>query len=168
MNHEGAGKPETDVVASVSSLYRRFLDSWNERNAAAMAALFAEEALLVGFDGSLMFGPQEIETTIGQIFADHQTAPYVGLVREARRLTADSALLHAVAGMPVRGESKVNPAANAIQNLVAVRQDSEWRIALLQNTPAQFHGRPEASRKLTEELQQLLEEVTHNGSETDS
>ena len=31
-----------------------------------------------------------------------------------------------------------------------------WRIALYQNTPAQFHGRPELSRALTEELRQLL------------
>lgn len=164
MNSEGAVSPETDVAAIVSSLYRRFLDSWNERDAGAMAALFVEDGLLVGFDGSLMHGSQEIETTIGQIFAEHETAPYVGLVRDARQLTSASALLHAVAGMPVRGTSDINPDVNTIQNLVAVRQHGRWQIALLQNTPAQFHGRPEASQVLTEELQQVLQEAKNDGS----
>ena len=35
--------------------------------------------------------------------------------------------------------------------------------ALLQNTPAQFHGRPELARSLTEELQQALREVSGGG-----
>jgi hypothetical protein len=35
--------------------------------------------------------------------------------------------------------------------------DEETKIrALYQNTPAQFHGRPELVQKMTEELQQLL------------
>jgi len=29
---------------------------------------------------------------------------------------------------------------------------SVWRIALFQNTPAAFHGRPEAAKKLSAEL----------------
>jgi hypothetical protein len=32
----------------------------------------------------------------------------------------------------------------------------KWRIALFQNTPAQFHGRPELVQQLTEQLRQLL------------
>jgi hypothetical protein len=54
------------------------------------------------------------------------------------------------------GKSDINPAVNTIQSLVAVKQAGQWRIALYQNTPAQFHGRPELSQALTEELRQLL------------
>ena len=149
---------------ALADLYRRFLDSWNGRDAAAMAGLFQEDGYLVGFDGSSMTGPQEIEVTIDSIFADHQTAPYAGKVRDVQLLTPDCAMLRAVAGMPFRGSAALNPAANTIQTLVAVRREDEWRIALLQNTPAQFHGRADLSQALTDELQQLLTEVMKDGS----
>ncbi len=40
--------------------------------------------------------------------------------------------------------------------LVAVKSDGKWRILLFQNTPAQFHGRPELVQQMTEELRRLL------------
>jgi hypothetical protein len=40
--------------------------------------------------------------------------------------------------------------------MVAVRTADGWRITLLQNTPAQFHGRPEAVEALTTELRAEL------------
>jgi len=73
-----------------------------------------------------------------------------------RLLTPEVALLRAVVGMVPHGQREINPATNAIQSLVAVEQDGYWRIALFQNTPAQFHGRPEAVAQLTEELSKLL------------
>lgn len=45
---------------------------------------------------------------------------------------------------------------NAIQTLVTVKHDGQWRIAVFQNTPAAFHGRPELRDRLTEELRQVL------------
>jgi len=51
------------------------------------------------------------------------------------------------------GKSDINPETNAIQSLIAVRSGDGWQIALFQNTPAQFHGRPEQAKALTEELQ---------------
>jgi hypothetical protein len=58
--------------------------------------------------------------------------------------------------MVLPGQADLNPAVNAIQTLVVARHAGRWQIELLQNTPAQFHGRPELSRALTEELRQLL------------
>jgi hypothetical protein len=54
------------------------------------------------------------------------------------------------------GQSDINPAVNAIQTLIAAKHNNQWRIAVFQNTPATFHGRPELSENLTEELRQLL------------
>jgi uncharacterized protein (TIGR02246 family) len=140
----------------VRSVYHGLLDAWNTRDAAAYAALFDDGANVVGFDGSQMTGRSEIETTLAQIFAHHQTAAYVSRVREVRRLTPDVTILRAAVGMVPPGQTDINPAVNAIQTLVAVRRDGGWRIALFQNTPAQFHGRPELAHQLTEELRQLL------------
>lgn len=140
----------------VCTLYGQLLDSWNQRSSSKFAALFTQDSNVVGFDGSLMNGPAEIESTLGQIFADHPTAAYVGKIREVRFLSAEVALLRAVAGMVPPGQSDLNPAVNTIQTLVAAKGEGRWRIASFQNTPAQFHGRPDLVKALTEELRQLL------------
>ncbi len=67
---------------------------------------------------------------------------YVGKIRGVRFLTPEVAVLRAVAGMVPPGQSDLNPAVNTIQTLVAAKGAGPWRIALFQNTPAQFHGRP--------------------------
>ncbi len=138
------------------ALYDSLLDRWNERDAQGFAGLFAPEGSTVGFDGSQMNGRQEIAAELERIFADHQTAKYVARVREVRLLTIDVALLRAVVGMVPPGQSDINPAANAVQSLVAARHGGEWRIALFHNTPAAYHGRPDLSQQLTDELRQAL------------
>lgn len=140
----------------IQALYRALLDSWNRRSASDFAALFAEDANVVGFDGSQIDGRMAIESQIGQIFADHQTAAYVGSIREVRLLRQDVAILRAVVGMVPPGQADINPAVNAIQSLVATKHDGRWRVTLFQNTPAQFHGRPDLVQQLTDELRALL------------
>ena len=137
-------------------LYQAWLERWNRRSAREMADLVAEDGNLIGFDGSQINGRSEVEAVLGQIFADHQTAAYVGIVRQVRFLSPSVALLRAVVGMVPPGQSDINPAVNAVQTLVAAKQHGQWRIALLQNTPAAFHGRPELGEQLTKELQQLV------------
>jgi hypothetical protein len=58
--------------------------------------------------------------------------------------------------MVPRRTRTLNPAVNAIQSLVARAASDGWRIVLLQNTPAQYHGRPEAVDALTAELSEQL------------
>jgi uncharacterized protein (TIGR02246 family) len=143
-------------TAAVQALYHDLLNAWNQRDAGAFAGLFDEDGYTVGFDGSTMYGPAEIEATLAGIFGHHQTAAYVSKVRSVRSLGDSAAVLHAVAGMAPPGTADLNPAVNAIQLLVAIRREGQWRIAAYQNTPAQFHGRPELSEALTEELRALL------------
>jgi uncharacterized protein (TIGR02246 family) len=142
--------------AEIRALYQRLLESWNSRSARDMAALFTDDCNVIGFDGSPMNGRTEVETSISQIFADHPTSAYVGKVREVRFLTPDVAVLRAVSGMVPPGQSDLNPNVNTMQTLVAVKHDDGWRIAVYQNTPAAFHGRPDMSQALTEELRELL------------
>jgi uncharacterized protein (TIGR02246 family) len=140
----------------VRNLYDELLGAWNRREPEKYAALFAAEANVVGFDGSAMRGPQEIEEHLAQIFADHQTGKYVAVVREVRFVQPDVALLTAVSGLVLHGQSDLNEAANALHTLLAVWRDGWWQIELFQNTPAQYHGRPEAREALSEELRQQL------------
>jgi uncharacterized protein (TIGR02246 family) len=141
----------------VRALYRQLLDGWNKRSADSFAALFTNDGSVVGFDGSQMTGRAEIASTLQHIFANHSTATYVAKVRSVRFLAPEVAVLRAVAGMVSPGQSDLNPAVNTLQTLVATKRDGQWCIDLFQNTPAQFHGRPELVQELTEELRQLLE-----------
>ncbi len=141
----------------VRTLYRELLDGWNQRNAEAFAAPFAEDGEVIGFDGSDMTGRVDIASTLGQIFADHVTASYVSKVRSVRLLSPEVAILRAIVGMVPPGQSDLNPAVNAHQTLVAARREGSWRIALFQTTPAQFHGRQDLVQQMTEELRQMLE-----------
>jgi uncharacterized protein (TIGR02246 family) len=144
-----------DETDDIQALHRQLLDAWNERDAVAYTDLFATDGTIVGFDGSTVDGRDEIRSHLSGIFADHATGSYVGAVRGARLLGPDVGILRAVTGLIPDGEEDVNPATNAIQSLIAVRVDGDWRVALFQNTPAAFHGRPEAADALTDELRQL-------------
>jgi uncharacterized protein (TIGR02246 family) len=132
------------------------LEAWNKRDAQAFAALYEENGNQIGFDGSQMNGQAEIEAHLSQIFADHMTATYIGKVREVRFLNGETAVLRAVVGMIPHGQTDINPAVNTIQSLVAVKRGDQWKMALFHNTPAAFHGRPEAVAQLTEELRLSL------------
>lgn len=143
--------------SEVYTLYRQILDGWNQHSAEAFASPFAEDGEVIGFDGSQMIGQAEIASTLEQIFANHVTAPYVSKVKSVRLLSPQVAILRAIVGMVPPGQSSINPAVNAHQTLIAAKHDGIWRIKLFQNTPAQFHGRPELVQQMTEELQQLSE-----------
>jgi uncharacterized protein (TIGR02246 family) len=142
--------------AAVRDLYRRVLDGWNGRDGAAFAAPFAADGDTIGFDGSRHAGRDDIAATIGSIFADHQTGKYVGKVRRVRFIAPSVAILDAIAGIIPPGQSELKPDLNAIQTMVIAKTEEGWRIALYQNTPAQYHGRPELAEALTEELRALL------------
>src|SRR5436305_8680696 len=102
----------TSEQAAIAALYEQLLNCWNQRDARAFAALFDNDALCIGFDGSSMNGRAEIEVTLGHIFTDHVTATYVSKIRRVRLLASDVAILHAVVGMISPGSSDINPAVN--------------------------------------------------------
>ncbi len=142
-----------DSLDQARRLYRELLRAWNARDAARFAALFTESGSIVGFDGSQADGAQAIEAHLRPVFDSHPTAAFVAVIRELRPLGPGVALIRGVAGMVPRGKTQVNPAVNTVQSLLAVERADGWRVALFQSTPAAWHGRPEDSRRLTEELQ---------------
>lgn len=70
----------------IKRLYEQILTGWNQQDVTAMAAPFAEDAILVGFDGSQIVSRAGIEAHLQPIFADHPTAVYIAKVREVRPL----------------------------------------------------------------------------------
>lgn len=144
---------------SAVAVYTALLTAWNERDAAAFAALFTHDGHATGFDGSQMSGSGAIAAELGALFAHHPTAAYVAKVREVRVLAPSVTLLRGIAGMVPPGSDTLKPSVNAIQTLVLVAGAPETgqRIALLQNTPAAFHGRPDLVAAMTAELTRVRE-----------
>ena len=122
-----------------------------------MAAGFADDGDIIGFDGSHHRGRLAIAADLRQIFGSHQTPAYVGVVRSVRPMAAGR-------GGPARtlrddpaGENDFDPALHAVHTMVAVDEGGgRWRISLFQTTPAAWHQHPEAREALTEELRGLL------------
>ena len=141
--------------ADVETLYLTFLDHWNQQDAAGMAALCVPHAYVIGFDGSELDGRDAIQAELHRIFAHHRTPSYVAKVRSVE-LFDEVAILRAVVGMVPPGAEDLNPELNAIQTFIASRDAGRWRVEVLQNTPAAFHGRPEAREQLTDELRAVL------------
>lgn len=163
LKKQGVMETNQDTQTPILALYQQLLQQWNKRNAAGMTALFATNGSLIGFDGSQLNGQKEIYAVLDEIFANFPTAAYVSIVKEVRILSDTSALLFAVVGMVAQGQSDISPEVNAVQTVTAMMEEGKWRIALFQNTPAAFHGRPELSEQLSTDLRHALQQsVTQN------
>lgn len=144
------------ATENVSDLYSSLIESWNDRDAEAMSALFAPHGTMIGFDGSLSTGPGAIRDHLSPIFADHPTAAYVTIVRGTHDIGGDTILLLADAGMVPPGRSEIHADANARQTLVASRSGVGWAIDLFQNTPTALHWDDAGRNALTAELESVL------------
>lgn len=147
---------ETADVDAIVDLYFTLLTRWNDKDAPGMAALLTHDGQMVGFDGSLMEGPADVASALGAIFSHHATAAYIAKVKGVQMIGPDAGLLRAMVGMVSRGRSDISPMVNAVQTLVASRVDGCWRVALLQSTPAAFHGRPQMVDAFSDELREVL------------
>src|SRR5215216_1858933 len=98
--------------AAIESIYRQLINAWNEMNAEGFAALFAENANMIGFDGSMANSRREILEQLSAIFGDHQPAKFITIIREIRFLSPSVGLLRAAVGMVTRGQKEINPKTN--------------------------------------------------------
>lgn len=148
---------ELNELNEIKTLYERLIDAWNKRDANGMANLFADKGELIGFDGSIASGSKGIFSHLEPIFKEHQTPPFVSKIKNVRVLNSSAIIVRAIAGMIPPGETEFDPYLNTHQTLLAVKINNNWMIELFQNTPAQFHGRPELVEGMTEELKGEIE-----------
>jgi uncharacterized protein (TIGR02246 family) len=159
MPQPAVSKSSADDEDTIRSLYFQMIDGWNKGSGDVFAAPFSEDGDLVGFDGTHLKGRQEIASFHQHLFDVFlKGSRLVGKVRSVRFVTSDIAVMHAVGGTVMAGQSDIDPERNSIHTLVAVKSRSgdKWHLAAFQNTRAQFVGRPEQSQALTEELRQEL------------
>jgi uncharacterized protein (TIGR02246 family) len=137
--------------AEIRAVYAEYLDGWNAHSAARQAATLADDADVVGFDGTQHHGRLQFAADLRRIFADHAPPPYVGSVRSVRAMGEDAAVLIAVAGMPAP-DGSVHPDLLAVHTLVLVRDGRRWKIAVLAATPASRTAPADAVAELAAQL----------------
>jgi uncharacterized protein (TIGR02246 family) len=133
------------------ALYLRLLRGWNDRDANTMAECFAENGIMIGFDGSLAEGQAPIRDHLSPICADHPTAAYVAII-PATRETEGAGILLADVGLVPPGATEINSAANARQTIVAGDVSGRWLAELFQTTPAALHWDEAGREALSAEL----------------
>jgi uncharacterized protein (TIGR02246 family) len=143
-------------TAAIEACYRAIIAAWNSGDPKGFAAQFAENGSVIGYDGSPSNSRAEIEAHLTAIFKDHKPGRFVTIVREVRQLSDTAGLVRANVGIIPNGQKEIKPEVNFLQTLTAVKQNGQWRAALLQ-APAQFHGRPEMSAQLTADLREAAE-----------
>jgi len=140
----------------VRALYRQIINAWNRHSARAIGELFAEDGAVIQCDGLELKGREEIVSGHNELFDDHQIGAFVGKVRSVTFPDTDVAVLRAVAGMVMPGQTDFDSRLNTVQTLVAARHNSRWQVVLFQNTPAQFKDRPQEAAALADELRRQL------------
>ena len=143
--------------AQIRALYASFLAGWIRRSGAAVAAGFADDGDIIGFDGTHHRGRLSIAADLRAVFGSHQTPAYVAVVRSVRPIAENVAVLIANAGMIPAGDNDLDPDLHTVHTLVAGDEGrGRWRISLFQATPAAWHGHEHLREELTEELRGLL------------
>lgn len=151
-------KSVADIEVELRWLYEQAISAWDKRDAKGFAQCFADDAVVIGFDGSLHDGRAALKSELTEIFESHPTPPYVSKVKQVKVMN-DVGILHAIVGMVPPGKDELEPKLNARQVMVASRVDGTWLINVFQNTPAAFHGRPELMDAMTGELNEILQEL---------
>jgi uncharacterized protein (TIGR02246 family) len=142
--------------AQIRALYADFLDNWNRRSGAGVAAGFADDGDIVHVDGTRHSGRLSIASDLRRVFGSTQTAAYIGLIRSVRAVAEGVAVLSADAGAIPPGSNDVDPDLHCVHTLVAVAEAGRWKIALFQATPAAWTEHPGARDALTAELRGVL------------
>lgn len=143
--------------AAIRALYQQMIDGWNAGNGDDFAAPYSDDSDFIGFDGTYMKGRQEIASFHLMLFDRFlRGSRLIGKIRSMRFVTMDIAIMIAVGGTVMAGQSDVEPERNSIHTIVAVKYDNHWCFTAFQNSRAQYIGRPEASQALTEELSREL------------
>jgi uncharacterized protein (TIGR02246 family) len=143
--NEERGADEREIRA----LHQRMLDAWGAGDGKAFAAPFGDDAVFVGFDGSVMRGREQISSVHQELFDRWLKGSRLVEERtEIRFVAPEVAIVRTIGGTVMRGKAEPAPERDSIQTLVAVREAAGWSFASFQNTRIRPIGAGAASALL--------------------
>lgn len=119
----------------IRRLYKQMIDGWNSGSGDTFAAPFTDDSDFIGFDGTLMNGRQQISSFHQMLFDSFvKGSRLVGKVRGIRFVSSDVAIMIAVGGSVMAGQSDIEPERYSIRTLVAIKRDRILQFSAFQNT----------------------------------
>ncbi|NJM72042.1 MAG: SgcJ/EcaC family oxidoreductase [Scytonema sp. RU_4_4] len=120
---------------AIGALKQQMIEGWSQGSGDAFAAPFAEDANFVAFDGTRFEGKQEIASSHQQLFDKYvKGTRLVGEVESVRFLAPDLAVVRAVGGTQMPGQSDTSPGRDSMQMFVAIKRGDQWRIVEFTNS----------------------------------
>lgn len=116
----------------VRQLLRRQIETWNDGDAAAYAALFTEDADYITFFGLRMRGRAAIEEGHRELFRMPIKLEPNSDAADLKPLGDGAVLIISGGGSTVDGQA--DPSRDSIVTLTAVETADGWRFASFQNT----------------------------------
>jgi uncharacterized protein (TIGR02246 family) len=121
-----------DDGTAIRTLYQQTIDGWNTGSGDAFAAPYTDDSDFVGFDGTYLKGRQQIASFHQMLFDKFlKGSCLIGKIRSIRFVTNYIAIMIAVGGTVMAGQSDIEPERNSIHAIVAVKRDSSNCILLL-------------------------------------
>ena len=136
MNSQISDSREADKT-TIRNLYEQMIDGWNKGSGRIFAAPYTDDSDFIGFDGTYMKGRQEIASFHQMLFDKFlKGSRLIGKIRSIRFVTSYVAVMIAVGGTVMAGQSDIEPERNSIHSLVAIKRDAKWYLTTFQNSRA--------------------------------
>jgi uncharacterized protein (TIGR02246 family) len=136
VNSQISDSREADKT-TIRNLYEQMIDGWNKGSGRIFAAPYTDDSDFIGFDGTYMKGRQEIASFHQMLFDKFlKGSRLIGKIRSIRFVTSDVAVIIAVGGTVMAGQSDIEPERNSIHSLVAIKRDAKWYLTTFQNSRA--------------------------------
>lgn len=130
-----SGPTETDKAA-IAALPQRIAAAWEAHDAAAFAAVFTEDAVMI-LPGLYRKGRAEIRSFMAKAFeGPYRSTRVTGKPVDVRIFGTDSGVLITQGGVLAPGEVEVSAERVVRASWFVVKQDGEWLLAGYQNSPA--------------------------------
>jgi uncharacterized protein (TIGR02246 family) len=125
----------TTDEALVRDIPRQIVEGWREGDGQAIAAVYADDGVLVAGHGVVLRGPTDIASYHNQQFGTELKGSKLTVqVTSVRFLEPDVVLLQTEGGILRPGQSQLAAGNRGIQSFVLVKRAGEWRVKLFQNT----------------------------------
>ncbi|RDG39970.1 SgcJ/EcaC family oxidoreductase [Streptomyces corynorhini] len=123
-------------VEAMSAIPARMNEGWNQGDATAFVADFADDAELVDFEGSIHKGREQVIAFNQPLFDTVLKGSRLvrGEVPFARIVQPGWGVVHHRVGMVMPGEEEPPPSRYFMQLLAVVWQNDRWEVATLQNS----------------------------------
>jgi uncharacterized protein (TIGR02246 family) len=109
--------------------------AWSRGDGAGIAAVYADDGVLVAGDGTVTRGQSAIAHYHDQQFAAAlKKTQLIVEVSKVRLMSPDVALLQTTGGILWPGQTEPAPGNLGIQSFVVIKELGTWKVALFQNT----------------------------------